>query len=233
MKQTYHGRKCAYLAYDGRYFKIGESSNPEQRIKNMRTANPSIELITWGYGDTEANLHQTYKHRKIGGEWFDLKKQNVKAICKRIEQVNPSDAFGKQYDEFMQNLAFSYVVSFGKYRGDMIVDFYSEKKLKYLQWAIDEGDGIGMFEKSLFKWWLWFINYYDDQYIEEFINKVRESTIETMWKEQQREVDKKDMLNRRMLRVGEYERREERKAYKRKESRKWRKDNSTDDDLPF
>jgi hypothetical protein len=64
----------------------------EQRIKEFKTGNASDIYIVdsfqseWGT-KIEAQLHRIYKHKKIGGEWFDLNDDEVKSFnenCQRI-----------------------------------------------------------------------------------------------------------------------------------------------------
>lgn len=73
--------KNVYLAYDGRFYKIGESINPEKRVENLRKENPSIKLLHFNYGGTkERVLHKLFKKHNVFGEWFDLSSKQVEQV---------------------------------------------------------------------------------------------------------------------------------------------------------
>lgn len=58
-------------------FKIGKSKNPVNRLKQIKTSNPFIEL----YGITEIpekKFHKKYKEYNIGGEWFEINDVKLK-----------------------------------------------------------------------------------------------------------------------------------------------------------
>ena len=78
MKQT-------YLAYDGINYKIGTSVNSESRISNCKTANPNIELLAFGYGVSEKELHTQYDEKRVDREWFDLEDVDVNYIITKIK----------------------------------------------------------------------------------------------------------------------------------------------------
>jgi hypothetical protein len=56
------------------FCKIGYSSNPDARLKQLQTGNPySLDLITSIQGDIslERELHKKFNHLKLQGEWFE------------------------------------------------------------------------------------------------------------------------------------------------------------------
>lgn len=66
-------KKYVYLAVDGNRFKVGCSNNPIRRVKELRTASPTICLTDWwpcGH-DVESFLHKILRSYHIHGEWFD------------------------------------------------------------------------------------------------------------------------------------------------------------------
>lgn len=77
--------KETYLIFDGRYYKIGESSDSQRRLKSILTSNPSAVLLTYGKGVSEKILHQKYHKHRISGEWFELSKNQASHIIKLIE----------------------------------------------------------------------------------------------------------------------------------------------------
>ena len=46
-----------YIMFDGSYFKIGQSTQPEKRLKQIKTANPNVSLLCYGNKITEKYLY--------------------------------------------------------------------------------------------------------------------------------------------------------------------------------
>ena len=74
-----------------RLYKIGYTRRPiEKRIKEIKTGNGhEIYLISsfkskWGT-KIEAQLHRTYKSKKVNGEWFDLTDDDVKVFNEKCK----------------------------------------------------------------------------------------------------------------------------------------------------
>ena len=70
-------RQWIYIFTDYERFKIGRSSNPDARLKQMRTASSrKIDVInTIEVTDSilaEKFLHTLLHRRRVRGEWFDL-----------------------------------------------------------------------------------------------------------------------------------------------------------------
>src|SRR5690554_6198550 len=49
-----------YLMFDGRLYKIGKSTNPKGRLKQLQTGNISCKLLCYGTGVSEEYLHKYY-----------------------------------------------------------------------------------------------------------------------------------------------------------------------------
>jgi DNA modification methylase len=66
--------KLLYIAKSNENIKIGISSYPEDRIKQLKTGNPNIELLVElsGGRELEKILHNKFKDINIGGEWFGV-----------------------------------------------------------------------------------------------------------------------------------------------------------------
>lgn len=64
--------------------KIGQSDNPEERLKQLQTANYQELKLLWIYDDTddevytESNLHEELSHLKIRGEWYSSERGEIK-----------------------------------------------------------------------------------------------------------------------------------------------------------
>lgn len=74
---TYLGRDKSGLV------KIGRSSDPHFREKQMQTGNPSFEVFAIVQEDVEHELHIFYKNKRKFGEWFSLTKDDVSRILKQ------------------------------------------------------------------------------------------------------------------------------------------------------
>jgi hypothetical protein len=64
-----------YLMYDGNFYKIGKSKDPEKRLRQIKTGNPACELICFSNRITELELHVLYANSNVGREWFDFKEK--------------------------------------------------------------------------------------------------------------------------------------------------------------
>ena len=78
----------SYLMYDERYYKIGQSINPKDRLKIIRTANPSCKLLVYTKTITEKQLHDYYKEYRVSGEWFNLPKDVATKLISHINKKN-------------------------------------------------------------------------------------------------------------------------------------------------
>lgn len=65
-----------FMTTDGRYVKIGHSSNPFKRIRTVQTGCP-LEIKIIGYFEADRKyeeiLHKKFKRCRTHGEWFKLK----------------------------------------------------------------------------------------------------------------------------------------------------------------
>jgi len=78
-----------YLLKCNKYYKIGITSNINDRLSTIRMSNPyKVELIYCEYFDdyikVEKELHTKYLKKRIRGEWFELTKDDVEAIDRRF-----------------------------------------------------------------------------------------------------------------------------------------------------
>lgn len=80
--------KQTYLAFDGRYYKIGKSKNPQARIESFKTANPNVQLIYVCRRDIEKQLHQEYQKFRRMGEWFELEQDQAADIISKMRVKN-------------------------------------------------------------------------------------------------------------------------------------------------
>jgi hypothetical protein len=69
-----------YLMFDGNLYKIGKSNNPEKRLKQLKTANPNIQLLAITEKITEDFLHNQFNEYRVTGEWFLFDEVNLKQV---------------------------------------------------------------------------------------------------------------------------------------------------------
>lgn len=62
------------------YTKIGKSIDINRRLKEIKSANPTVELITVIDKDIELELHHEYEHKRMNGEWFNLTEKDINDI---------------------------------------------------------------------------------------------------------------------------------------------------------
>lgn len=76
-------RVYTYIATDatGNY-KIGKSTQVEEREKQLRTGNSSIEMIIILDENVEHDLHKKYELKHVQGEWYNLAKNDLIHICR-------------------------------------------------------------------------------------------------------------------------------------------------------
>lgn len=79
-----------YVGYDksGKGFKIGKTSDPARREKEIKHMNPSFLILARaevedvnGY---EKHFHEMFASKRIVGEWFDLSAQEVSELVGKV-----------------------------------------------------------------------------------------------------------------------------------------------------
>jgi len=152
MKAT--GRKYTYLVWDKRYYKIGESVNPDKRINELKTANPGIELIAYGNNFSEKELHESFYHKRIGREWFNLSQRDVILIRKLLSGIQLNDDEYKTFEniqfyaERIKNMH-NFRLSFGKNKGKKLADFTTNEDRDYLTWILLKTEGRDQTKKYI------------------------------------------------------------------------------------
>jgi hypothetical protein len=88
-KRQKDDRGYIYLMKDNRngLIKIGYSKYPEFREKTLQSEVPDIEMIYYNFGrmKLEKELHKSYNHKRIRGEWFDLNNNDIEQIKVHID----------------------------------------------------------------------------------------------------------------------------------------------------
>lgn len=134
-----------YLMFDGLYYKIGKSINPQKRLKGMQTGNPNCKLLCYGLGFSEDKMHHIFRKFHIKGEWFKLRFKEAE-LAKRMILDNPIQGdllrisqlkaiYTEQRNEKRQDdIDKQYKLPFGKYKGMTLRDMDSDEEIKYLIW---------------------------------------------------------------------------------------------------
>ncbi|RDY57559.1 GIY-YIG nuclease family protein [Flagellimonas nanhaiensis] len=75
-------KQQTYIAYDtySKLYKIGYSYNPPERVMAMKTTNPFIILFATLKGNVEKEFHLIFKRKRVKGEWFKFKKEEIDLI---------------------------------------------------------------------------------------------------------------------------------------------------------
>ena len=88
-----------YLCFDGSgLWKIGIASDPDKRLRQMKTGNATIRMPLHVPVDNpvsvEAELHNRFDDRRVSGEWFDLEPQDLHYIYNRLLGNGNTHGFG-------------------------------------------------------------------------------------------------------------------------------------------
>ena len=72
-------------------YKIGRTSNMQNRMRNLQTGSPTkLEVVKFIQTEdaltTERKLHDAFRETRIRGEWFALKKGQVRAVKKLMHK---------------------------------------------------------------------------------------------------------------------------------------------------
>jgi len=78
--RSYNQTDYTYLVYDGQRYKIGRSNFPVLRVNDLRTANPSCELLCFSKNVAECVLHYVFLEKRLAREWFLLNDRDEKII---------------------------------------------------------------------------------------------------------------------------------------------------------
>ena len=58
-------------------YKIGRSSNVEERLKSLSVANPNLKIILVIDSNVEKQLHKHFKEKKVSSEWYSLNSSDI------------------------------------------------------------------------------------------------------------------------------------------------------------
>jgi len=142
-------KSYCYLAKGKNGYKIGKSVDPERRMKQLKTADPTIRLIAYGDGMSERALHRLYKKRNINGEWYSLIESEVNDIKNKLNNQYELPRISKREDN-----RFGYIIKSGKYAGMKICHMTSKPELNYMRWYVKEFGKFKTHQVKMFKWWV-------------------------------------------------------------------------------
>ena len=98
--------------FDGTYFKIGESNNPMTRLLQLKTGNANIEMVCFGFGVSEKELHSLYSEKRIELEWFDLGMDDVVFIYNSFLEYFAKNNNGIRFKEYMEKFQNQFATDF-------------------------------------------------------------------------------------------------------------------------
>jgi predicted GIY-YIG superfamily endonuclease len=86
-------KSYVYLLLDGMNYKIGITTNMDNRIKELQTGNSRNISVVFYYPinsaqKMEAMLHRKYKKKRVRGEWFNLNQIDVNHIEFILKEVS-------------------------------------------------------------------------------------------------------------------------------------------------
>lgn len=154
-----------YLVFDGKKYKIGRSRSPEERLKSLRTANPTCVLVGQTQKIGEKDLHIIFREKRIAGEWFDLSEEDLAKITGFFEKGICPENLDLAVHHFRKARKQSgyekYVIGFGKYKGVKLIDMVTPEQISYLEWFVREKRQGNLKRNELkrapyaaFRWWL-------------------------------------------------------------------------------
>lgn len=143
-----------YLMFDGQYYKIGQSTQPEKRLKQIKTGNLNVELLCYGDKITEKYLHTRFYQNRINGEWFYLSNEQLQKAIQLIQYGENYINSKRKYKHLLtydtdvykmtegrlksNKLSEKYIIEFGKYKGTPIKEMLSDEQYKYCKWLYNE-----------------------------------------------------------------------------------------------
>lgn len=77
-----------FIESDSGYIKIGKTFNLKTRMKSLKNASPhNLKLLCYiksdEYSELEMIFHKKFSEKRVNGEWFDIKIDNVLNFAKR------------------------------------------------------------------------------------------------------------------------------------------------------
>jgi len=80
-----------YIIKCQKYYKIGKSYDAYQRMKNIELSSPfKLEMVYHAEVNDahklEKKIHRKFRNKRVKGEWFELNKDEVKAVIKWIKK---------------------------------------------------------------------------------------------------------------------------------------------------
>ena len=91
-KQEREEKRFIYLILNKRngLYKIGLSINPITREKTLQSEEPEIEVIYTYKGGfkIEKEIHNTFKDKRVRGEWFKLKSEDLELLNNILTKLN-------------------------------------------------------------------------------------------------------------------------------------------------
>jgi hypothetical protein len=68
-------KRLSYFILNGSFVKIGSSTNPNNRFKNIQSANVDKLKLIYTTKISESELHEKFEEFRVKGEWFTYSKE--------------------------------------------------------------------------------------------------------------------------------------------------------------
>lgn len=158
-----------YLMFDGLYYKIGKSKNPEKRLKQIQTSNPLSLLLEYSDKVDEKNLHKLYSNYRIKNEWFNLNDKQVEEIKYFFKKgyketiVDTSKVESIDFGNFKLKTTLKGTYKLSTYDRQRIIEGQQKNIKKNIEYVINFGKYKGtkitdMVSEEQIKYMEWYIN---------------------------------------------------------------------------
>lgn len=136
-----------YLIKSNKFLKIGYTSNIDNRIKQYKTHNPDIKILSIieGTREDEKKLHELCKEWKYDSEWFYYSPKIIELFSNNIlnSEIIIRENIVKTYEEFIPKLC--------KFKKKLLFDI-----LFKLVECCEENTMKIILNKLTFKQWLYY-----------------------------------------------------------------------------
>jgi hypothetical protein len=163
MIKTYNKQnkdEWTYLIFDGQKYKVGRSKDPEERLKGLKTANPSCQLVMKTKKISEKLIHTIYREKRLDREWFyfdDNDLFRLKELFESNADVGHNNLVLHHFRRYRkERQAADYVITFGMFRGTKITDMVDTRQIDYVNWYLTNDFCISDKTRNpylAFRWW--------------------------------------------------------------------------------
>ena len=111
-----------YLVQSGTAYKIGRTTNVNQRFGELSYHNFEMKMISFVNKNIEKELHRKYKEKRIKNEWFSLNDKDVDYILNLFNNPSINEIEYKDY-----------IIKFGRYEGRYLISMSTTPEIEYIK----------------------------------------------------------------------------------------------------